>query len=118
MQSALNNEIEFMTKANSTLTPLLPKMGVLMIGDVGIEYRTQAGQGFIQMPWINIKEIRVQLFFFNKYVRGFYVLTDDGQLLEFIVANGKKCLRAMHKHLDRSQFVVHQGNLNQLFKKK
>lgn len=118
MQAPLNENVEYMTKANSTLTPLLPKSGHIYIGETGLEYRAESGSGFIQIPWINVKQIRAQLFFGGRYVRGFYVATDDDQLLEFIVADGKNCLRAMRQHLDRSQFVVHEGNLTNLFKRK
>lgn len=117
-ESMLNNEIEFMTRANSVLNPLDPKTGILLIGNNGIEFRAEKSPGFIQIPWSSIVEVRVQMFFKGKYVRGFFVQTNEEQLLEFIVNDAKETLRKMRKHLRRDQFVRNPSNLSQVFKRK
>ncbi|OYQ67361.1 DUF956 family protein [Aerococcus sp. 1KP-2016] len=116
MVQQLNTEVEFVSKANAMLNPLSPKPGLLMVGDKGVEYVAEAGPGFIQIPWVNIKRIRVQMLFKGRYVRGFYFETDEGQLLEFVVDEAKDSLRAMRKHLPREKFVAQQSNLASMFK--
>lgn len=116
-ESMLNNEIEFMTRANSKLNPLSPQSGILLIGDHGIEFRSEKSPGYIQFPWSSITEIRVQIFFKGRYVRGFFIETDENQIFEFIVSDTKEALRNMRKHLSRDQFVRNPSNLTQVFKK-
>lgn len=114
----LNNQIEFMTRANSMLNPIDPKTGILLLGNNGIEFRAEKGPGFIQIPWNTIVEVRVQIFFKGKYVRGFFIETNEGQLLEFIVSDAKETLRKMQPHLKREQFVRNPSNLSEMFKRK
>lgn len=114
----LNHEVEFLTRANSKLNPLSPKSGILLIGNKGVEFRAEKGPGFIQIPWNSIVEVRVQMLFKGRYVRGFYIETDENQLLEFIVSDAKEALRYMRKHLKREQFIRNPSNLAQVFKRK
>lgn len=113
----LNSDLEFMTRANSLLNPLAPKAGLLMIGQEGVEFRSEKGSGYIQIPWPSITEVRVQMFFKGWYVRGFFIETNEDQLLEFVVSDAKEALRAMRKHLDRKQFVKNPSNFQQMFKR-
>lgn len=114
----LNTEIEFMTRANSKLNPLDPKSGLLLIGDQGVEFRAEKTQGYIQIPWASIVRVRVQMFFKGRYVRGFFIETNEDQLLEFVVSDAKAALRSMHNHLKREQFVANPSNFAQIFKRK
>lgn len=116
MVAQLNIEVTFVSKANAMINPIDPKSGLLMVGDKGVEFREENGPGFIQIPWVNITRIRVQMFFKGRYVRGFYFETDEGQLLEFVVDEAKDSLRAMRKYLPREKFVAQQSNLANLFK--
>lgn len=113
----LNNELDFMTRANSLLDSLAPKPGLLMIGNQGVEFRAEKGSGYIQIPWTSIVGVRVQMFFKGWYVRGFFIETNEDQLLEFIVSDAKEALREMRKHLDRKQFVKNPSNFQQMFKR-
>lgn len=113
----LNNELDFMTRANSKLNPMSPKSGLILIGNNGVEFREEKGPGFIQMPWSTIVQVRVQMFFGGRYVRGFFIQTEDDQLLEFIVSDAKEALRNMRKYLDREVFIRNQSNIVQVFKK-
>lgn len=114
----LNSELDFMTRANSKLNPLSPKPGLILIGDNGFEFRAQTGPGFIQIPWKSIESVRVQMFFGGRYVRGFFIQTDEEQLLEFIVSDAKETLRFMRKYLDRETFVTNKSNLAEMFNRK
>lgn len=113
----LNNELDFMTRANSKLNPLSPESGLILIGNNGFEFRAESSPGFIQIPWNSIVEVRVQLFFGGRYVRGFFIKTNENQDLEFIVSDAKEALRKMRKYLKREQFVRNQSNLTQIFKR-
>lgn len=113
----LNNELDFMTRANSKLNPLSPKSGLIFIGNNGVEFREEKGPGFIQMPWDTILQVRVQMFFGGRYVRGFFIQTNEEQLLEFIVSDAKEALKHMRNYLDREVFIRKQSNLVQMFKK-
>lgn len=37
----LNNEIDFMTRANSKLNPIAPQSGIILIGNNGFEFRSE-----------------------------------------------------------------------------
>lgn len=114
----LNNEIDFMTRANSKLNPIAPQSGIILIGNNGFEFRSEKSPGFIQIPWASIVEVRVQMFFKGKYVRGFFIKTDEEQVFEFIVSDAKEALRNMRKYLSRDIFVRNANNLAQIFKRK
>lgn len=117
-KNMLNNEIEFMTRANSMLNPMDPKSGILLLGNNGIEFRAEKSPGYIQIPWEAVVEVRVQMFFKGKYVRGFFIETNEDQLLEFIVSDAKETLRKMQPHLKREQFVQNPNNIFEMFKRK
>ena len=113
----LNNEIEFMTRANSKLNPVDPKSGVLLLGNNGIEFRAEKSQGYIQIPWPSIEKVYVQMFFGGRYVRGFFIETNEDQSLEFIVSDAKTTLKNMRKYLERDQFVSNKSNFSSMFKR-
>lgn len=113
----LNNDVDFMTRANSMLNPLDPKSGIMLIGNQGIEFRAEKGPGYIQIPWKSITHVRVQMFFKGLYVRGFFVETNENQILEFVVSDAKKALQTMNAYLQREQFVSNPSNFLKLFQR-
>lgn len=113
----MNSEIDFLTRANSKLNPVDPKSGIFIIGNKGIEFRAEKTKGFIQIPWSSIISIRVQLFFAGKYVRGFFIETNENQHLEFIVSDAKTALQQMRKYLHRDQFTANKSNFSSMFKR-
>ena len=115
---SLNQEVNWVTPTRSTYNPLFPKEGLLAVGNVGLDYRAQNGQGFIQIPWEEVQHIYVQMLFKGRYIRAIDVLTEDDQHFEFIVKDPKITLKEIRKHLDRSKFSARQGNLATLFKRK
>lgn len=111
----LNKEVEFVTRTNALLNPLNPSPGVFYLGETGMEYRSNRGSGYIQIPWTSIQKVRVQLFFKGKYVRGFFIETNDNQTFEFVVSHAKETLRTMRKYLPRNIFVQNHHNFAQFF---
>lgn len=114
----LNNEIDFMTRANSKLDPVDPKSGIILLGNNGLEFRAEKSQGYIQIPWGSIVRVRVQMFFRGKYVRGFFIETDENQDLEFIVSDAKTALKKMRKYLNREQFITNKSNFASMLKRR
>ncbi|MDO4680666.1 MAG: DUF956 family protein [Aerococcus sp.] len=116
----INQETEFITRANSMLNPINPHSGLLLIGDTGMEFQGEKDPGYIQIPWRFITQVRVQLLFWDRYVRGFTVETADEtgkREFEFIVKDAKTALKTMRKHLPRETFIRQRSNFGQLFKK-
>ena len=118
MVKSLNSTVELAVKANSFLDPINPKPGVMALGNNGVEFRASNGEGYIQIPWRNIIIVQAQVFFNGRYIRGFDIITDDNQVLNFVVADAKKTLRVMREHLESSQLEKKRGNFSNLFKRK
>lgn len=118
----INQETAFVTRANAMLNPLNPHSGLLLIGDGGIEFQGEKDPGYIQIPWRFITQVRVQFFFWDRYVRGFTIATEDGdngaKEFEFVVKDAKTALKTMRQHLDRAVFIRQRSNFGQLFKKR
>lgn len=110
MAQMLNKEVEYITKANTFINPLDPKSGILALGDQGLEFRTANGQGFIQIPWHTVKVVRVQILFWGKYIRGFFIETTDNNSFNFVVSRAKEALPVMKKHLGREKLVQNKSN--------
>lgn len=117
MIDSLNKTVDYAAKVNSFLNPLLPKAGVMAIGNKGIEFRAGNGVGFIQVPWENVEQIRAQVYFKGKYIRGFEILTDGKQVLEFVTSDSKELLRAMRLHLKKEQMVIADSHLKKFVKR-
>ncbi|MGO2082531.1 DUF956 family protein [Vagococcus sp.] len=118
MVDSLNKTVDYAAKANAFLNPLLPKAGVMAIGNNGIEFRAGDGVGFIQVPWENVVQIRAQVYFKGKYIRGFEILTDKKQVLEFVTNDSKELLKAMRHYLKKEQMVVASSNIKKIFKRR
>lgn len=100
----LNAKIEYAIKANSFLSASDPKPGMMGFGDGGIEFRTNAGSGYIQIPWENVKLVRAQVYM-KKHVRGFFIDTDDGRSFNFVASDAIPALRVMRDHLGSAKLV-------------
>jgi hypothetical protein len=100
--SLFNPEIAFATKANSFVSVNNPKNGIMTIGNSGIEFRPYT-TGFIQIPWDSIKQVRVQIVFFGKYVRGFYIDTNDGRVFNFVVSKARLAVKGISQFLPREK---------------
>lgn len=111
----LNREIELSVRANSMYVSVMPKTGVLAIGENGVEFQADS-QGYIQIPWKEIVHVEAQLMFFDKYVRGCFIETKSGTF-NFVVSKGKLVLQTMAKHLPNSMFTKHRSTLSRRFGK-
>ena len=117
MVQSLNTKVDLVIDATSFTG--VSDYGKIMIGDKGFEfYNSRDPRKYIQIPWEAIVEVRVQMFFKGKYVRGFFIETNEEQLLEFIVSDTKETLRKMQPHLKREQFVQNPNNIFEMFKRK
>jgi hypothetical protein len=97
-----NPEIAFATKANSFASVNDPKNGIMTIGNSGVEFRPYT-TGFIQIPWKSVKQVRVQIVFFGKYVRGFYIDTNDGKVFNFVVSKARLAVKGISMFLPREK---------------
>lgn len=110
----LNATVEYTTRANAMLNPIIPKSGIFLMGEKGIEFRSEKGPGFIQIPWTSVENIFVQMLFGGRYVRGFTIATDEGLLFEFVVNDAKDTLKYMRKYLERDVFQASKSNISKV----
>ncbi|WP_169726174.1 DUF956 family protein [Atopobium fossor] len=99
----VNNSVEFSAKANCKLNALNPKPGSIALGDGGIDFIAASGYGFISIPWNNIQKVRVDVY--GKFVRSIEVVTDDDQVLPFILSKGYDALHVIYNHIGREKIV-------------
>ncbi|MDU4969889.1 MAG: DUF956 family protein [Atopobium minutum] len=99
----VNDVVEFSAKANCTLSVFNPKPGSIALGNGGIDFIAASGYGFIAIPWKNIQQVRVDVY--GKFVRSIEVVTDDEQVLPFILSKGYDVLHVIYNHLGREKIV-------------
>lgn len=116
MNEFLNTTIEYTTRANALINPILPKSGLFLMGEKGLEFRSEKGPGFIQIPWSSVENVFVQMLFAGRYVRGFTIETDEGQHFEFVVDDAKDTLKYMRKYLERKTFQANKSNISKVLK--
>lgn len=98
----LNSHVDLVVHANSFANPIFPKPGTLAVGDKGLDYRADAGDGYIQIPWTSVEGVQVDIPA-GTYVRSIKVLTKETQPLEFVVSDGKNLLRVLNRYLGREK---------------
>ena len=99
----VNNSVELSTKANCTLSTLNPKPGSIALGDGGIDFIAASGYGYISIPWNSIQKVRVDVY--GKFVRSIEVVTDDNQVLPFILSKGYDVLHVIYNHIGREKII-------------
>lgn len=100
MALSLNNQVDFHTKANTLSGLIGAKHGDILIGNRAIEfYNSRNPEDFIQIPWSQIVQVRAQLLFGNRYIRGFYIDTVANGTFNFVVKDAGKALKAMRAYL-------------------
>lgn len=97
----LNTDIELAVKANCFLVTLMPKPGLLIFGNRGVEFRAKSGNGFVQIPWNNI--VLVDCDIYGTYVRNISFHTDDNKKIPFVISKGKDVLLILKKHLGQKR---------------
>ncbi|WP_314340230.1 DUF956 family protein [Leptotrichia wadei] len=62
-------------------------------------------EDYIQIPWDEIMRVRAQLFFRDKYIRGFFIDTKSAGSYNFVVKNAGKTLKTMRDFLGNEKIV-------------
>ena len=84
----MNTKVLFTTKANSLSGMIGNKNGDVLVGDKAFEfYNSRNPEDYIQIPWEEIVRVRAQLFFKDKYIRGFFIDTKSAGSYNFVVKN-------------------------------
>ena len=121
MVMSMNSKVVYTSKANCLIGSIGNKHGDVMIGDKAFEfYNHRNPEDYIQIPWTEIDKVRAQIFFRDKYIRGFFIDTKKSGSFNFIVKNSGKCLKEMREFLGNEKIVRNKPmlSLKNLLKKK
>ena len=120
MAVSMNTKVIYKTKGNSLHGGIGSKHGDILVGDKAFEfYNHRNPEDYIQIPWSEIDKVRAQMFFFDKYIRGFFIDTKNSGSFNFVVKNSGKTLKEMREFLGNEKIVrnVPILSLKKLFKK-
>lgn len=120
MVVSLNTKAIFKTKANCVMGGFGAKHGDILIGDKAFEfYNERNAEDYIQIPWQEIKIVRAQIMFNDKYIRGFFIDTKQHGTFNFVVKNAGKTLKTMRDFIGNDKIVRNKPifSLKNLFKK-
>ena len=121
MAISKNTKVLFNTKANLLSGMIGNKRGDILVGDMAFEfYNEKNPEDYLQIPWEDIIRVRAQLFFRDKYIRGFFVDTKSAGTFNFVVKNAGKTLKTMRDFLGNEKIVRNKPvfSIKNLFKKK
>lgn len=121
MAISKNTKVLFNTKANLLSGMIGNKRGDILVGDRAFEfYNEKNPEDYLQISWEEIIRVRAQLFFRDKYIRGFFVDTKSAGTFNFIVKNAGKTLKTMRDFLGNEKIVRNKPvfSIKNLFKKK
>ena len=116
----MNTEVLFSTKANFLSGGFSNKNGNILIGDKSFEfYNARNPEDYIQIPWEEIKRVRAQIFFKDRYIRGFLIDTRKSGSFNFVVKEAGKSLKIMRDLIGNEKIVRNKSilSLKNLFKK-
>lgn len=106
MAISMNSKVVYVTKANSFNGGFGSKNGDVLIGDKAFEfYNSRNPEDYIQIPWSEIKQIRAQLYFKDRYIRGFFIDTYADGTYNFVVKNAGKALKEMREFVGNEKIV-------------
>ena len=120
MAISKNTKVLFNTKANLLSGMIGNKRGDILVGDRAFEfYNEKNPEDYLQIPWEEIIRVRAQLFFRDKYIRGFFVDTKSAGTFNFVVKNAGKTLKTMRDFLGNEKIVRNKPvfSIKNLFKK-
>ena len=121
MAISQNTKIFFTTKANNMSGFFGNKHGNILIGNKAFEfYNERNPEDYIQIPWNEIERVRAQIFFKDKYIRGFFIDTKGNGVYNFIVKDAGKTLKAMREFLGNEKLVRNKPifSLKNIFNKR
>ena len=106
MAISKNTKVLFNTKGNLLSGMLGNKNGDILVGDQAFElYNSRNPEDYVQIPWEEIKLVRAQIFFNDKYIRGFFVDTKSAGTFNFVVKNAGKTLKTMRDFIGNEKIV-------------
>ena len=108
----MNTKADIIVDANAFVNPIFPKQGKLIVGDKGIEFRSTKDKGFIQVPWVNLKMVRADVY--DTYVRSIDIITDQDMKLNFVVSEGAELLRCINTYVGRDKICSAGRNLERM----
>ena len=121
MAISKNTKVLFNTKGNLLSGMLGNKNGDILVGDKAFEfYNSRNPEDYIQIPWEEIKLVRAQIFFNDKYIRGFFVDTKSAGTFNFVVKNAGKTLKTMRDFIGNEKIVRNKPlfSIKNLFSRK
>lgn len=117
---SLNTKALFVTKGNFLSGGFGNKRGDILIGDRAFEfYNIRNTEDCIQIPWEEIEKVRAQIFFNDRYIRGFFIDTKKSGSFNFVVVKAGKSLKVMRDFLENEKIVRSKPlfSLKKLFRK-
>ncbi len=121
MVVSMSKKVIYTTKANCLTGSLGNKHGDVLVGDKSFEFYNQRNpEDYIQIPWEEIKLVRAQIFFNDKYIRGFFVDTKSAGTFNFVVKNAGKTLKTMRDFIGNEKIVRNKPlfSIKNLFSRK
>ena len=121
MAISKNTKVLFNTKGNLLSGMLGNKNGDILVGDKAFEfYNSRNPEDYVQIPWEEIKLVRAQIFFNDKYIRGFFVDTKSAGTFNFVVKNAGKTLKTMRDFIGNKKIVRNKPlfSIKNLFSRK
>ena len=121
MAISMNSKVIFSTKANFLNGIFGNKNGNILIGNKAFEfYNARNPEDYIQIPWDEIEKVRAQLFFKDRYIRGFFIDTKNSGTYNFVVSEAGKSLKIMRDFIGNEKIVRSKPvfSLKNLFKRK
>ena len=121
MVKSMNTKVIYTTKANSMTGSIGNKHGDIMVGDKAFEfYNHRNPEDYIQIPWKEIERVRAQMFFRDRYIRGFFIDTKNSGTYNFVVSEAGKSLKIMRDFIGNEKIVRSKPvlSLKNLFKRK
>ena len=121
MAISQNTKVFFTTKANNMSGFFGNKHGNILVGNRAFEfYNERNPEDYIQIPWNEIEKVRAQIFFKDKYIRGFFIDTKGNGVYNFIVKDAGKTLKEMREFLGNEKIVRNKPilSLKNIFNKR
>ena len=121
MEISKNTKVLFNTKGNLLSGMVGNKNGDILVGDKAFEfYNSRNPEDYVQIPWEEIKLVRAQIFFNDKYIRGFFVDTKSAGTFNFVVKNAGKTLKTMRDFIGNEKIVRNKPlfSIKNLFSRK
>lgn len=99
--AALNNMVELECDCNCMANAVLPKPGLLVCGDAGMEFVPTDSSRHVRLAWDDIELVRIDIF--RGEVRTLDVHTTDGQVTTLVPNDGVEVIRLCRDHLGRKK---------------